>query len=228
MTEENIAFRLKFLLQKLGATSSSFADECGISRATFSQLLTGRNKKISDVLIGQIHAAYPSLSILWLLFNEGPMWIGQPENISSESSENIGEGTTDHGESTTGTGGYVPGNGDLTNSNGLMTAGKSEISGRSGSSSSNSSEMTSENWRNPGNGQEPGNYSKENPLKYPENGNQDVESEGVNICNKIPEFLGQIEKTRVKTRKVVQVTIYYDDSTFETLFPRVHGERIKE
>lgn len=82
MSEDNIAIRLKFLIQKLGITNSVFADNCGISRATLSQLLTGRNKKISDVIIGQIHTAYPALSIMWLLFNEGSMWLGEPVEAS--------------------------------------------------------------------------------------------------------------------------------------------------
>ena len=30
------------------------------------------------MIIGQIHRAYPGLSIMWLLFNEGDMWVGQP------------------------------------------------------------------------------------------------------------------------------------------------------
>ena len=74
MSDQNIAIRLKFLIEELGISNSQFADECNISRPTLSQLVTGRNKKVSDVIISQIHKAYPDLSILWLLFGEGDVW----------------------------------------------------------------------------------------------------------------------------------------------------------
>jgi transcriptional regulator with XRE-family HTH domain len=52
---------------------SQFADRCGIPRPTMSQLMNGRNKRISDEVINKIHNAYPDLSILWLMFGEGEM-----------------------------------------------------------------------------------------------------------------------------------------------------------
>lgn len=73
MEQDNVAIRLKGFIQELGVTNSQFADKCGIPRPSLSQLLGGRNKKISDVIVGQIHQAYPELSVLWLLFGEGPM-----------------------------------------------------------------------------------------------------------------------------------------------------------
>ena len=75
MSEENVAIRLKVFIEHLGISSSLFADKCGIPRPTLSQLLNGRNKKVNDVLVGQIHAAYPDLSIVWLLFGEGSMLV---------------------------------------------------------------------------------------------------------------------------------------------------------
>ncbi|HAP30195.1 MAG TPA: hypothetical protein DCR26_08745 [Porphyromonadaceae bacterium] len=65
--------RLKFFLEKNNIAISQFADTCGIPRPTLSQILNGRNKKISDELISKIHAAYPALSVLWLMFGEGSM-----------------------------------------------------------------------------------------------------------------------------------------------------------
>lgn len=220
MSEENIAFRLKFLLQNLGITSSSFADECGISRATFSQLLTGRNKKISDVLIGQIHAAYPALSILWLLFNEGPMWNGQPGNFNPQE-----EGETDF---------FNPEESDspfLDDATGVTNGGMKEcvpVKGTStdmmreniGFSGANRIDSGSQNLKIPNDGEGTKNYSKENGLNYASESHQRNGIESVNNCIKSGEILSEIEKTVQKTRKVVQVTIYYDDSTFETLFPR--------
>lgn len=65
--------RLKFYMDSIGVPITQFADICGIPRPSLSQLLNGRNKRISDDVINKIHAAYPDLSILWLMFGEGEM-----------------------------------------------------------------------------------------------------------------------------------------------------------
>lgn len=56
-----------------GIASTQFADMCEIPRPTVSQILNGRNKKISDEIIRKIHSAFPSLSVSWLMFGEGDM-----------------------------------------------------------------------------------------------------------------------------------------------------------
>lgn len=67
---------------------TQFADNCTIPRPSMSQLLNGRNKKVSNELIGKIHAAYPDLSIMWLMFGQGSMLtnssaqISEPQNIA--------------------------------------------------------------------------------------------------------------------------------------------------
>ena len=63
-------------------SSSQLADACGISRPTVSQILNGRNKKISDELIGKIHDTYPELSVLWLMFGEGNMYVNSNNQFS--------------------------------------------------------------------------------------------------------------------------------------------------
>ncbi|MBD5225379.1 MAG: hypothetical protein HDS68_05340 [Bacteroidales bacterium] len=65
-----------------GISSSIFADTCKIPRPTMSQILNGRNKKISDELISKIHFAYPDLSVLWLMFGEGGMTFDSNMTIS--------------------------------------------------------------------------------------------------------------------------------------------------
>lgn len=52
---------------------TKFADTCLIPRPSMTQLLKGRNKKVSDEVISKIHNAYPDLSVMWLLFGEGDM-----------------------------------------------------------------------------------------------------------------------------------------------------------
>jgi len=69
----DIATRLKQFMAAKNIASSQFADSADIPRPTLSQLLNGRNKKISNELIGKIHGAFPSLNVLWLMFGEGQM-----------------------------------------------------------------------------------------------------------------------------------------------------------
>ncbi|MCH5234325.1 MAG: helix-turn-helix transcriptional regulator [Muribaculaceae bacterium] len=71
MEDFPVAARLKALIEALGLSDSQFADKCEISRSTLSLILSGKNKKISDVMLAQIHEAFPEVSILWILFGEG-------------------------------------------------------------------------------------------------------------------------------------------------------------
>lgn len=69
----DIVNRLKLFMESLQIGNSQFADNCRVPRPTLSQLLNGRNKKISDEIIAKIHSAYPNLSVMWLMFGEGDM-----------------------------------------------------------------------------------------------------------------------------------------------------------
>lgn len=69
----DIVSRLKRFINHEAVAVTQFADNCKIPRPTLSQLLNGRNKKVSDELITKIHDAYPRLSVLWLMFGEGNM-----------------------------------------------------------------------------------------------------------------------------------------------------------
>lgn len=71
----DIVSRLKLFLSQNGITNSQFADTCGIPRPTLSQLLNGRNKRVSDEIISKIHEAYPALNIMWLMFGDGEMFV---------------------------------------------------------------------------------------------------------------------------------------------------------
>ncbi|MDE7410458.1 MAG: hypothetical protein K2M94_00265 [Paramuribaculum sp.] len=78
----DIVSRLKKYIAYLEIQTTLFADNCKIPRPTLSQLLNGRNKKVSDELINKIHVAYPNLSMLWLMFGEGDMLINENNEIS--------------------------------------------------------------------------------------------------------------------------------------------------
>ena len=69
----DIISRLKQFIDTHEIPVTQFADNCRIPRPTLSQLLNGRNKKVSDEVISKIHQAYPNLSVLWLMFGEGNM-----------------------------------------------------------------------------------------------------------------------------------------------------------
>lgn len=82
----DIVSRIKEYIAHKGIAISQFADTCTIPRPTVSQLLNGRNKKVSDEVIGKIHRAYPDLSISWLMFGEGEMLVGQNPVAGAQNS----------------------------------------------------------------------------------------------------------------------------------------------
>lgn len=85
----DIISRLKLFLDQCGISNSQFADTCEIPRPTITQLLKGRNKKVSDEVISKIHAAYPTLNIMWLMFGDGEIFVqdnsSSQENVSSQN-----------------------------------------------------------------------------------------------------------------------------------------------
>lgn len=85
--------RLKLFMDSEGIIASQFADSIGIARSSFSQLMTGRNKSVNDVTLSKIHAAYPMLSIQWLLFGEGEMLVDGHNNASLTDYNNEDEPT---------------------------------------------------------------------------------------------------------------------------------------
>ncbi len=77
MTNENLTVdvisRLKYFMEQMGVSVTQFADNTGIQRSSMSQILSGRNQKISIITIGKIYEAYPNLSLTWLLSGKGAM-----------------------------------------------------------------------------------------------------------------------------------------------------------
>lgn len=165
MSEENIAIRLKRFLEYKGLTNSQFADICGIPRPTLSQFFSGRNKKISDLLIGQIHGAFPELSVMWLMFGEGDMLVSNDPVASSD----------------------------------MQFVAESEEPAPYGSGSTE--------------------FFTETGLETSYFTPKRAETQQDSATLRIRELERQIEKLRKNPRKVVQITIYYDDNTFETFRP---------
>lgn len=186
MTGENVAERLKLFIESKGLTYSQFADSCGIPRPSLSQLLTGRNKKINDTMVRQIHNEFPDLSVVWLLFGEGPM-----EASSSLASKENDSSGVDMGLF----GSIYAENENLTVS-GEPKNQKSLLEGQNG-----------------------GKFPKESGLNDPQNIAYQAERQNDILKLKIKELTSEIEKLRKNPRKVAQITLYYDDSTFETFVP---------
>lgn len=184
MAETNVADRLKLFIEMKGLTYAQFADMCGIPRPSLSQLLTGRNKKISDVMVGQIHNMFPELSIVWLLFGEGPLL--DPNKMKSANSNE--ETPREYAD-----GFFSFENTEPADAKKIVfsTDGKSE----------------DEN-------------SKETGLNRASEILHHVEYKAEKLQGKIKELQSQIELMKKNPRKVVQITVYYDDNTFETFFPR--------
>lgn len=173
MNEENVAIRLKGFIDYLGISSSQFADQCGIPRPTLSQLLNGRNKKISDVLVGQIHTAYPELNVVWLLFGEGDMLNRPSRDDSDVAKDPDDEFPSDDGKM-------------------ALNEGVGSLSG----GGANNIRAASSGSLGP-------------PLEQ-----SLVERDAL-----IEELRKEIDRLKRNPRKVAQITVYYDDSTFETFYP---------
>lgn len=89
----DIVSRLKDFRESLNMSVTQFADVCGIPRPTMSQLLSGRNKKVSDELLRKFHQQFPQLNLMWLLFGEGDMLRSSNIEISEPESHKISSDT---------------------------------------------------------------------------------------------------------------------------------------
>ncbi|MCH5219491.1 MAG: hypothetical protein J1F20_02885 [Muribaculaceae bacterium] len=85
----DIIERLNSFVRWTGLSSGQFADTIGVPRPSLSQILNGRNKKISNDFIDRLHRSFPQLNVSWLLFGEGTMtvsdnWPSGGERIASQ------------------------------------------------------------------------------------------------------------------------------------------------
>lgn len=225
MQEENVAIRLKVFMDSMGLSSSQFADTCGISRPTLSQLLSGRNKKVSDVIIGLIHKAFPQLSVVWLLFGEGDML----QATSSSCTVSDGHDASSDNVEVNHTGGmsggvYSQQNGErafldtefLHDPNAVSSAAMRDASGQNRVSGQISDSDVS---FSPSVPKGDAKYGMENGLETGAFNSQNFYNKTVNANVNVASLISEIEKLRKNPRRVSQITIYYDDSTFETFYP---------
>lgn len=210
MEEENVVIRLKGFIDSEGLTHSQFADRCEIPRPSLSQLLSGRNKKISDVLIRQIHRAFPQLSVTWLLFGEGPMLLVPKTAEQTESDAHdvfTGDTLFDFSD-----------NDKSGENNGISRSGVNDLPSIVGFQRG-TNENGSDKLKNTAGSPEEFEYSNLKALNTPSKALQIAEKQLLDAENKIVELQSQIDKLKANPRKVTQITVYYDDSTFETFYP---------
>lgn len=177
--EENFGTRLKLYMDSIGIPSSQFADSCEIPRPSFSQLLSGRNQKVSDVLIKKIHSAYPDLSVMWLIFGEGDMTVSSVKSEESDKSYGL------------------------------------NLNGPESSDSKNASQISEKSTAD----KSSTGYSNLKGLNMPTAEAKNSILQQLEDNKKILELQLQIEKLQKNPRRVAQITVYYDDSTFETFIP---------
>lgn len=96
---EEIKDRVKQVMDRENLTAGAFADSIGVSPATITHILNGRNKYPSTEVLLRLHNRYPDVSMQWLLLGEGEgidMPSITPESLFNES-ENGVNATTNAG-----------------------------------------------------------------------------------------------------------------------------------
>lgn len=182
MEDDSICGRLKFFMEQAGFTSSQFADKANIPRPSFSQLLSGRNKKISDEIFRKLHEAFPQLSIPWLMFGEGDAVVkgysyDGSENMSNENSNNRHEDEN------------------------LF---------------SNLPSENSENMYNDVISGDYGNLTQENKR---DNCGYIINNEANDALKTLKNFITEQQENKKKARRVVRITVFYDDASYESFGP---------
>ena len=214
LDEMDLIQRLKTFLDSRGIGVTQFADECAIPRPTASQLLAGRNKKVSDEMIGKIHQVYPELSVMWLMFGEGDMIANsgvqgavnmQPQRVSGGQTGG-GAQATDY---------YTPTAAPTFNL-------ESELVGRAGGVDVHNQGLETQTPPlSPGRpavgGQQTFSFGGgQNGMQMPEMGSG-KESNGVENANSVG---GSAPSAReISGRRVVGVVVFYDDNSFQSFSP---------
>lgn len=66
--------RIKLIMDKTEMTQQDFANKLGISPASLSHVFQGRSNPTNNHVTA-IHNAFPSISVSWLMFGEGEMFV---------------------------------------------------------------------------------------------------------------------------------------------------------
>lgn len=83
--------RIRRIMEDHNMSQKDFALKCGISDATLSQVFSGKvgatQKTVQKVL-----SAFPSISLAWLMYGQGPMYMETPADYTPTPTEQPGSG----------------------------------------------------------------------------------------------------------------------------------------
>ena len=223
MEEQNVAVRLKHFISQEGLSYSQFADACGIPRPTLSQLLSGRNKKLSDQIVRLIHDRYPSLSVLWLMFGEGDMLVAGSHSDSAIAPERLPEPQSHAVQD-----GLESVSGVLDNSVNQQFDISSDATGSNGSSARVSdTEPDVPYYRC-----DPITHERLEPATFqrssqPFPGGGPVSGSGPFASQQPRErvMVKEVEKVVRVEKRVSSITVFYDDNSYETFLPEQRPKR---
>lgn len=89
---DQITQRLRYMMESLGMTAKTFAEQAGIPPATFSQTLENRNKPSLSTLL-KIANGFPEWNPIWIILGQGEERIEISQNREGLFLENsFGEG----------------------------------------------------------------------------------------------------------------------------------------
>ena len=63
-------------MKQMEMSQKQFANELCLAEATLSSIFTGRTKASANV-VRNIHERFPEVSVAWLMFGEGDMYVGE-------------------------------------------------------------------------------------------------------------------------------------------------------
>ncbi len=84
LCKQKMIDRIKQIMSLEQLSSSQFADTIKLQRSSLSHVLSGRNKPSLDFVM-KIKTAFNRISLEWLLFGEGAMFIDQGEAIDTSA-----------------------------------------------------------------------------------------------------------------------------------------------
>ena len=82
MNTDDFRARLSKIMSYYGLSASAFAELIQVQKSSISHVLSGRNKPSLDFIL-KLNAAFPDLSLYWLLNGAGEMIYITPTLISS-------------------------------------------------------------------------------------------------------------------------------------------------
>ena len=199
--------RLRQYIESTGMSSTQFADAAGITRPTLSQILTGRNKKISNELLTKLHSAFPDLDIMWLLFG------GDNETMFGVRSDSRSENGSDAGAVT---GNFVHENLKASNIDNIRSNLLSDRALSDDEIESFASDFFPERDRKNNIYQKPMQTNDSDSRRHSQSMKK-TPDESTSTGRGSAEAALKTSGVPEGRRRIVAITVFYDDNTYETL-----------